>query len=100
MANIQLDTERVILHSKYLPSEILKKPAIGMGEQASLAGVPESTLEKVYSDEGGPRMFTVGRHRKALIEDFMAWLKRRAETHPYVKGPSRNPNGRKGKART
>ena len=71
MANITLDTERVILNSKYLPSEILNKPAISLSEQAALAGVPTTTLEKVYSNEGGPRMFTVGRHRKALIEDFM-----------------------------
>ena len=98
MAHIELDTDRVILNSRYLPSEIRQKPAIDMAEQAALAGVPLSTLEKIYSEEGGPRLFMLGRHRKALQEDFMDWLKRRATSHPYVRQPARNPNGRNGKA--
>lgn len=98
MAKIELDTDRVILNSKYLPSELRQKPSLDVNEQAALVGVPVTTLEKVYRDEGGPRMFTVGRHRKALTADFMAWLERRAETHPYHRQESRNPNGRRGKA--
>ena len=98
MAHIELDTDRMILNSRYLPSEIRQKPALDMAEQAALAGVPLSTLEKIYSEEGGPKLFMIGRHRKALLEDFMDWLKRRATSHPYVRQPARNPNGRNGKA--
>ena len=54
MAHIELDTDRVILNSRYLPSEIRQKPAIDMAEQAALAGIPVSTLEKIYSEEGSP----------------------------------------------
>jgi hypothetical protein len=97
MAHIELDTDRVILNSRYLPSEIRQKPAIDMAEQAALAGVPLSTLEKIYSEEGSPRLFMLGRHRKVLLEDFMDWLRKRADSHPYVRQPARNPYGRKGK---
>jgi hypothetical protein len=98
MAHIELDNDNMIRNSRYLPSEIRQKPALDMAEQAALAGVPLSTLEKIYSEEGGPRLFMLGRHRKALLEDFMDWLKRRASSHPYVRQPARNPNGRNGKA--
>jgi len=98
MAHIDLDTDRVILNSRYLPSEIRQKPAIDMAEQAALAGIPVSTLEKIYNEEGSPRLFMLGRHRKALLEDFMDWLKRRAASHPYVRQPARNPHGRNGKS--
>ena len=96
MARIQLDTEKVILNSRFLPSEIRQKPVLDMSEQAALAGIPVSTLEKVYLEEGSPRLFMIGRHRKALLEDFMCWLEKRAESHPYIRQPARNPNGRKG----
>jgi len=97
MARIQLDTEKVILNSRFLPSEIRQKPVLNLSEQAALAGIPVSTLEKVYIEEGSPRLFMIGRHRKALLEDFMNRLKKRAESHPYVRQPARNPNGRNGK---
>jgi len=97
MAQIQLDTDRVIFNSRYLPSEIRHKPVLDITEQAALAGIPITTLEKIYSEEGAPRLFMLGRHRKALLDDFMDWLKKRAETHPYVRQPARNPYGRKGK---
>lgn len=100
MAHNDLDTDKVILNSRYLPSEIRQKPAINMTEQAALAGIPVSTLEKIYSEEGGPRLFMLGRHRKALVEDFMGWLKQRADSHPYVRQPARNPYGRNGKDTT
>ena len=98
MARIQLDTDKVILNSRFLPSEIRHKPVLDLSEQAALAGIPVSTLEKVYLEEGSPWLFMIGRHRKALLEDFMDWLKRRAESHPYVRQPARNPNGRNGKS--
>ena len=56
MAHIELDTDRVILNSRYLPSEIRQKPAIDMAEQAALAGIPVSTLEKIYNEEGSLRL--------------------------------------------
>ncbi len=98
MASIEHDTDREIQNSRYLPSEIRQKPAIDMAEQAALAGVPLSTLEKIYSEEGGPKLFMLGRHRKVMQEDFMDWLKGRVTSHPYVRQPARNPNGRNGKA--
>jgi hypothetical protein len=100
MASIKLDTDRMIINSRYLPSEIRHKPVLDISEQAALAGIPPTSLEKIYSEEDSPRLFMLGRHRKALMDDFMNWLKKRAETHPYIRQPSRNPYGRKGKKKS
>ena len=99
MATITLDTDKVLLQSKYLPSEIRQKPCVDMTDMAALADVPESTLDKVFANEGGPQLFNIGRHRKALTEDFLMWLKGRRDSHPHVRGESRNPAGRPKKPR-
>jgi hypothetical protein len=97
MVDTDLDTDRLVFALKYSPTELLKKPALDIQEQAALAGIPVNTMEKIYKEESAPPMFMLGRHRKVLLEDFLGWLKSRVDTHPYHRQGPRNPNGRNGK---